>query len=72
MRLRANRKVQFSTTLDEDVVKEFKETCNALPSGVNMNTVLEELMRMFIKGEVDCNITISVNSIKKNKVNDKN
>lgn len=72
MRVRGNKKAQFSTTLDEGIINDFKEACNSLPTGVKMNTILEELMRMFANGEVDCNITISVNNIKKDKVNNKN
>lgn len=40
----------FSTSIDIDVTKEFKVAC--VQNDVNMNDVLEELMKMYTEGKI--------------------
>ena len=40
----------FTTTLDEELLKEFKEKCNN--DGITYNDVLEEFMRLYLSGQV--------------------
>ena len=40
----------FTTTLDEELLKEFKEKCNN--DGITYNDVLEEFMRLYLSGQI--------------------
>ncbi|UYB50150.1 hypothetical protein OCI51_26440 (plasmid) [Lysinibacillus capsici] len=41
----------FTTTIDEDVQKNFKSSC--AQNGVKMNDVLEAFMQGYVKGEFE-------------------
>lgn len=51
---------QWSTTLDEEKLKQFNEVCEQY--GINKNTVLEALMDFFSEGK--CKIVIDMNGCK--------
>lgn len=51
---------QWSTTLDEEKLKQFNEVCEQY--GINKNTVLEALMDFF--SERKCKIVIDINGCK--------
>lgn len=42
---------QFTTTIDEEIQKDFKETCTN--RGEKMNDVLEAFMKSYINGEFE-------------------
>lgn len=47
-------KKQWSTTFDEDILKEFQSTCDEY--GMKANVVLEALMKLFSEG--NCKLVI--------------
>lgn len=51
---------QWSTTLDEEKLKQFQNTCELY--GMKGNTVLEALMDFFSEGK--CKIVIDINGCK--------
>lgn len=59
-------KKQWSTTYDENTLKEFQTTCDEY--GMKANVVLEALMKFFSEG--NCNIEVGRGGFKI-KVNDK-
>jgi len=56
---------QFTTTIDEDIQKEFKATC--AKNEVTMNDVLEAFMTGYINGDfqIEKEVKLSVKKIKK-------
>ena len=44
----------FTTTVEEGIQKEFKLEC--VKNEVNMNEVLEEMMRQYVSGEIKIDI----------------
>lgn len=59
-----NMKKQFSTTCDQEVFDEFKNICGKY--GVAMNTVIEGLMKDFIKSDYE--ITLTKNGVELKKI----
>ena len=54
---------QFATSIDTDILDEFKKSCDEY--GLKMNTVLEALMQDFSSGSYSITVTKSGVSIKK-------
>lgn len=44
-----SKRAILNTTINEEVLSNFKETCNE--AGINMNTVIETFMKQFVNGE---------------------
>ena len=42
-----NKKVRFTTTIDEELLKKIK--VNAIEEGKNVNEIIEELLRKYLK-----------------------
>lgn len=53
----------FATSIDEKIQVEFKEKCKT--SNINMNDVLECLMRSYIKGDIIVKPSFDVDYVKK-------
>lgn len=51
---------QWNTTFNEDILKEFQNTCESY--GMNANTVLEALMKFFSEG--NCKLVIDKDGCK--------
>lgn len=55
----------FTTTIDEDIQKQFKIACTE--NDVKMNDILEAFMKSYINGEFQIETEIIIKKIEKNK-----
>lgn len=53
----------FTTTIEESIQKDFRETCSA--NNVKMNDVLETFMKSYTSGEFDIELEYKLKRVKK-------